>query len=636
MSDSLDVVRPLPLGNWRFRGFLGERMDCLAEARLISDDAWARIYPETEDAFRQREDDRSHPGRGVWRGEFWGKCILSAIAACRYYSSEELRRRVEQAVKGLLSTQDDNGYIGTYYDSQFFGTNTWNIWGRKYTLWGLVEAWQLLGDESILTAACRFVDHLMTEVGPGGHEIIQTGQFCGLPSTSILQPVLMLYRATGNERYLGFANYIVDQWTRHPQGIPDILRQGLSGAPVHTWFPHPEAWAKSYEFISCVEGLVELYRITGVSEYLEAAKNIHAVLVEWERAPVGSVSFNDKLVGSRYLINTVAEICDAVYWNRLSFQLFQLTGDLGYIEELERTLYNALVCGLKPDGTWALRRLRLSHEHIPATNHFLKHHQCCTDNLPRGFFQAAEAALLADDDGLYVALYSAGQGSITLPSGNSAGLTIDGDFLDDEQVTLKLSLQSPETFALRLRAPAWSAATKVLVNGRESYSGVPGTWVTLRRRWQPGDSLTISFKMGLRYERFAAERLRPDDPLIAWHVKQWASMGFIDQGRQISNVSASDALPHQEAIMFFRGPIALARDIRLGEAGIFTPLTEDDLGCAQQSIRPSQPPEGVWKAYDVDLGSGKTIRLCDFASAGNTWDQQSLFTAWQLVEGPGR
>lgn len=635
MSGSLDVVRPLPLGDWRFQGFLGERMECLAKARLTSDQAWAKIYPETEDAFRLREDDQSHPGRGVWRGEFWGKYILSAIAACRYYSSEELRQRVWQAVRGLLSTQDDNGYIGTYSNSRFFGPNAWNIWGRKYTLWGLMEAWELLGDSAILTAAARLVDHLMTEVGPGNHDIIQTGQFCGLPSTSILQPVLMLYKATNNEKYLGFANYIVDQWTRHPQGIPDILRKGLSGEPVHTWFPDPQAWAKSYEFISCVEGLVELYRITGISDYLTAARNIHAALVEWERAPVGSISFNDKLVGSRYLINTVAEVCDAVYWNRLSFQLFRLTRDLSYIEEIERTLYNALLCGLKTDGAWALRRLRLSHEHIRATNHFLQHHQCCTDNLPRGLFQAAEAAVLVDDGGVYIALYSAGKGSIPLPSGSRAGFAIEGDFLDDEPVTLKLSLESPEAFTIHLRAPAWSADTTVLVNGQESYSGAPGSWISIRRRWQPSDALTILFEMGVRCERFAADRLSATDPLVSWHVKQWASMGVIEQGRQRSNLRVEDALPHQSAVMFFRGPIALARDIRLGDRGIFTPLTGDDVRGAK-SIRPSQPPEGVWKAYDVDLGSGQTIRLCDFASAGNTWDQHSLFTAWQLVEGPCR
>ena len=82
-------------------------------------------------------------------------------------------------------------------------------------------------------------------------------------------------------------------------------------------------------------------------------------MVEWERTPIGSVSFNDKFVGSTALINTLSEVCDAVYWNRLSYELFMQTGDVTYIDEIERTLYNSLLASFNPEGTWGLRRLRM-------------------------------------------------------------------------------------------------------------------------------------------------------------------------------------------------------------------------------------------------------------------------------------
>jgi hypothetical protein len=59
------------------------------------------------------------------------------VAACRYYGDEALKARISQAVRGLLATQEDNGYIGTYADSACYGPGTWNIWCRKYTLWAL-------------------------------------------------------------------------------------------------------------------------------------------------------------------------------------------------------------------------------------------------------------------------------------------------------------------------------------------------------------------------------------------------------------------------------------------------------------------------------------------------------------------
>ena len=82
-------------------------------------------------------------------------------------------------------------------------------------------------------------------------------------------------------------------------GLPDILNKGLKGTAVHSWFPSadPWQWGKGYEFTSCVEGMVELYKVTGEKQYLDAAINIHQALVKWERTPVGSVSFNDKYTG---------------------------------------------------------------------------------------------------------------------------------------------------------------------------------------------------------------------------------------------------------------------------------------------------------------------------------------------------
>ncbi|MCL2641335.1 MAG: glycoside hydrolase family 127 protein, partial [Phycisphaerales bacterium] len=213
-------------GNWKFGGYLGDRIDTIAANRILKEEAWNKLYPQTEEAFRRRDDDTRYPNKGKWQGEFWGKYILSVIAACRYYNSEELKRRVSEAVKGLLSTQDENGYIGTYTNSKYF-KYTWNIWCRKYTLWGLLEAWELLGEDYIIDAASRFADHIISEVGPGAHSIVKTGMFAGMPSTSILTPVVKLYRITGNKKYLEFAEYILADWSKNENGPPDIFNKGL-------------------------------------------------------------------------------------------------------------------------------------------------------------------------------------------------------------------------------------------------------------------------------------------------------------------------------------------------------------------------------------------------------------------------
>ncbi len=629
---------------WHFSGHVGQKIDKISEERIIKQENWTIIYPETEEAFRLREDDKNYPQRGQWRGEFWGKYILSVIAASRYYQSDELKIRVKNAVEGLLSTQDENGYIGTYEHSDFVIGNNWNVWSRKYTLWGLVEAWELLQEKSILDAAKHFTDHLISEVGPDGIDIVRTGNFYGLPSSSILQPVVKLYNATNDKKYLEYAEYIVEQWSKHPEGLPDILNKGLSGKPIHDWFPDndPYRWAKAYEFISCVEGLIELYEVTGKQEYFEAGRNIHSLMVNWERTPIGSVGFQDKYVGAKGLINTLSEICDAVYWSRLSYKLFTLTGEEKYIDEIERTLYNSLLSSFNKEGTWSLRRYRMSHIHIPAQNHFLQHHQCCTDNLPRGLFQAAEVVLTRRDKNIYLSLFSEGEGQFISPKGQTGKIEIIGDFLEKGKTNITLNIDKPEKFSFMIRAPRWSKQTSIKINGQKQKTEILNNWMSIDRDWKTGDKIELSFDLYVYWELFD-EKLFPENfHDISFYKNEWAKLKFtqmpVGNNEEISkkyehvqSLEKTDALPHKPSVTFFYGPLALARDVRITEGDIFTPVQLTDK-LKQIKIKPISTPAGIWKAFELNLGKGQKINFCDFSSAGNTWDDNSKFNTWCIIK----
>ncbi|QGY47928.1 hypothetical protein GM418_31010 [Maribellus comscasis] len=628
-------------GHWQFKGHIGEYIDRISEQRILDEKKWDTIYPETEEAFLLREDDKNYPTRGEWRGEFWGKYLLSVIAAAKYYHSDDLKERIAEAVKGLSKYQDENGYIGTYSHSDFLEGNNWNVWSRKYTLWGLVEAWQLLEDDSILNIAGKFTDQLISEVGPGAEDIVKTGNFYGMPSSSILYPVVKLYNATGEKKYLDYAEYIVLQWSEHPEKLPDILNKGLGGEPVHVWFAEtaPYKWAKGYEFTSCVEGLVELYKVTEKQQYLDAAKNIHSALVAWERTPVGSVSFNDKYVGSAGLINTVSEVCDAVYWNRLSFELYTLTADTRYLEEIERTLYNSLLCAFNQEGDWGLRRLRMSHVHIPAMNHFLEHHQCCTDNLPRGLFQAAEATLISKGSDIYLGLFNDGEGDINLPSGNKVTVKLDGDFLSTSSVRATISIDKPEKFDFYIRMPQWSSNTIVEVNGAKRTGEEKNNWLSIHREWENGDVIKIEFKLPVRYETFDMSKANTLFYPVDFYNKEWANIAFKKGSSEemnqryehIKSLPEKEALPQQPAVTFFYGPLALSRDVRITEGDIFAPVSIPE-NAQTIKINPVKTSPGMWKAFELNLGDGQIINFCDFSSAGNTWSDQSKFNTWCILK----
>ena len=628
-------------GEWYFKGHLGDYIDTIAVHRILDKKSWKTIYPETEEAFAIKTDDKHYPVAGKWRGEFWGKYILSAIAASKYYHSDELKNRIAQAVKGLQAYQEKDGYLGTYKHSGFVIGNNWNVWSQKYTLWGLIESYRLLKDREILETAKKLTDHLISEVGPGKTDMIKTGNFYGMPSTSILFPVVNLYIETGEKRYLDYAEYIVEQWGKHPEGLPDILNKGLTGKPVNSWFRNVDSykWAKGYEFTSCVEGLAELYRVTGNETYFKAAKNIHEVLVKYERTNVSSVSFDDKFVGSAGLINTVSEICDVVYWNRLSFKLFTLTGDSKYIEEMERALYNSLLCAFNRDGNWGLRRLRTSHIHVPATNHFLQHHQCCTDNLPRGLFQAAEVVLMKKNENeIFLSLFNQGEGFISLHN-QKINFKTEGNFIDESMVKTTISVDKPLSFQLNIRVPGWSNNILVKINGKKTEQKIINNYLALNREWNNGDKLKIEFFIQPRWETFIPSLFDSTFHKIDFYNNVWANIKYATSTNLTLNekyghpfpLNKSDALPQKRAITFFYGPLALSRDIRISDNDIFSTIPEPEI-TDSVVIKPIKHPASIWKSYEIKIGNKQTLRFCDFSSAGNTWDKNSLFNTWCIVK----
>src|SRR5690606_22104268 len=108
------------------QGYMRERLDQSYENRILAQDVEALIEP-----FRKRTETR------FWQSEFWGKWFTSAVLAYRYRPEDHLRDILRSAVDGIISTQTRDGYIGNYEAGSHL--KQWDIWGRKYTLLGLLD-----------------------------------------------------------------------------------------------------------------------------------------------------------------------------------------------------------------------------------------------------------------------------------------------------------------------------------------------------------------------------------------------------------------------------------------------------------------------------------------------------------------
>ena len=270
-------------------------------AALVAASAWAEIRPDGHFGKRLDKMLANHvtatdpvklaelyreETKWMWLTEFWGKYMHAAAPFARYTGSERLGEKIAAGTQAILKLQEPCGYIGNYAPANRYG-HGWDVWGTKYTLMGLMHYFDYAARNpslkpsaaEALEAAKLLCDYLIAERGPEGRTPLRfTGQYGGLPSLSVLEPVVWLYNRTKEPRYLAFADYVVKQMTEYPDG-PELVKQ--ADVPVadrrltvvdkyHSWKPE-HALTKAYELMSCYQGLIEYYQVTGRKEYLDAA-----------------------------------------------------------------------------------------------------------------------------------------------------------------------------------------------------------------------------------------------------------------------------------------------------------------------------------------------------------------------------
>ena len=327
--------------NVKFNGIANSTAKFLESEYLCNANLWKKFV----DVFRTHPDGSN---RG-WKGEYWGKMMRGAVLVYKYTGSEALYEVLTKSVRDMLTVIEEDGRVSSYpRELEFVG---WDIWSRKYVILACEYYLEICRDQSLKNEIIEFIsraaDYVLEKIGPEKIKITKaSNHWLGLNSSSILEPIVKLYRLTENKKYLDFAAYIIEVGGAEGINIFELAYE-------NRLYPYQYGVSKAYEMTSCFEGLLEYYEVTGIPKYKTAVLNYAKAVLESEISIIGSAGTTHELFDHTRTRQTreqedevMQETCVTVTLMKFFARVLHLTDDSVYADAIEKAFYNAYLGAL--------------------------------------------------------------------------------------------------------------------------------------------------------------------------------------------------------------------------------------------------------------------------------------------------
>lgn len=605
------------LGNW---AALFMQKEQLTDRAL-----WAKFV----DLFRSQPDAENQG----WRGEYWGKMMRGGALVYAYTQDEELYNVLTESVRDMLTVAEPDGRVSTYIREEEF--DAWDLWCRKYVILACEYYLDICKDASlkdeILHFICRAADYIIAHIGPGeGQQGIcdaKHGSWLGLNSSSILEPMVRLYRLTGDQKYLDFSTYIIREGGA--KGVP-VFRLAFE----NQLYPYQYGVPKAYEMTSCFEGLLEYYYATGNEDCRKAVVNFANAVMETELSIIGCSGITHELFDYTKARQTVRqedvlqETCVTVTWMKFCSRLLELTGDPRFADCMEQSFYNAYLGTFNTERKVSpyMRKKFLERYGITdivdtflpvdsyspllsgtrgrkvGGNQLLPdktYYGCCTCIASAGIGVFMDHMVMADDESITLQFFEKGHAQV-LCQGQKVFIDIDTAYPLDGKIKLTVKTESPLTFTLKIRVPGWTGSRK--------------PYLEYRKEWTE-ESLEIEFPMEIRTQL----------PEQWTEAVVYTDMTKAKPGCHTATAATVHHNPEDDNyIALFRGPLTLAADSRSGkDAGSVFDFVPEGTLCQDHQITEGVPCLLKMKFTD---NNGEAFYLVDYASAGRDWETE--MAAW--------
>jgi DUF1680 family protein len=433
------------------------------------------------------------------QGHTLGHYLSACALAYRSTGDRQYKARIDHIARELAECQaaSGSGLVCAFPDGPKVVAA--HLRGEKITgvpWYTLHKVYAGLRDATVLadSATSRAVLLRMADWAVVASRPLNTAQFETMLETEhggMNEVFADLYAMTGKTDYRELAERFSQKAVMTPLAAS---RDHLDGMHANTQVPK-------------IIGFQRVWEVTGKPEYHDASQFFWKTVATTRSFASGGHGDNEHFFPVANFAEHVfsakgSETCCQHNMLKLTRALFLHDPQAAYADYYERTLYNGILASQDPDSGMATyfqgaRPGYMKLYHTPEDSFW-----CCTGTGMENHVKYRDSIYFHDDRALYVNLF--------LPSAvawkeKGATLTQVTTFPDSASTTLRWTLKRPTEMTLKVRHPGWSRTAAVLVNGVETVRSTrPGSYVTVARGWQNGDTVEVRFAMEAVAERSLA------------------------------------------------------------------------------------------------------------------------------------
>ena len=523
-------------GFWQERQRLNFNSSIPAVMKTFEDTG--RIRALTQDL---KNDEEHHI---FWESDL-AKWLEAVFVSLQKNPDNELNKYAENLTEKIISNQEENGYLNSYFtffepENKFQNLKVRHeLYCAGHLMEAALEHLKLNGTSRFYDAMERCMDHIGSTFG------IEPGKKRGYPGHQEIELALLkAYEQTGKQKFLDLADYFLSErgskphyydeeerqlklkekeldLSDYPSEIRDFISMLNSGEDKNYNYLQAHdlpvnqktAEGHSVRALYMYTAMADLARIKKDPMMLQACKSLWRNIVDrriYVHGGVGSSHIGERFTFDYDLPNDIAyaETCASIALMFFAERLSRIERNSEYTDIIEKVLYNTILASTSANGKGFFYDNYL--ECIPE---FLVFHQrrhgirdeyhtcsCCPPNITRLIADLGRYIYSSCSEGINVHQYISSESSFKI-DGDSVHLKQHSGFPWRGSSNLTLNKVSGKEFSLFIRVPEWDQNMKVEINGNNVYFKKIKGYAQIKRTWKEGDEVSLSFDLKPRVVR---------------------------------------------------------------------------------------------------------------------------------------